>query len=559
MRDESMRRQQAALVALATSSAAKDGRMAELAPLATESVAALVAVARVSVWLLDAARTRLELLDLFEATARTHARDAVLEASEHPVYFVALHESRAVAAHDAWTDPRTCEFRDAYLRPLGIRSMLDATIRIAGEVVGVLCLEHVGELRHWTDDEIAFAAEVADQLAHALLNRARAEEAAQRERLQEQLVRAQRFEALGRLAGGIAHDFNNLLTVIVGHASLLLGEAGTHQDVLEILGAAERGGELTQQLLAFSRQQTLELHAIELGATLEAIERMLARLVGEDVELHLALASEPLLVRATEGLIQQIVANLVVNARDAMPAGGRIEVTLAGEQLTSSAPTLEPLPPGPYAVLRVRDTGSGIPPELREQVFEPFFTTKEPGKGTGLGLSTVYGIAQRCAGSIALHSEVGVGTELAVYLPRLDPQRVESDSRPALPEFPPPFGRGRVLVVVEDNAAVRRLVARALEQVGFVVHGLADAPAAIALLDVLPEPPSLVLSDVVMPAGGSLPLLAWLREHRPTLPIALMSGYVAPTSAAELASLPMLAKPFTTTHLYEHVRSVIGA
>jgi CheY-like chemotaxis protein len=257
--------------------------------------------------------------------------------------------------------------------------------------------------------------------------------------------------------------------------------------------------------------------------------------------------------------VQQIVANLVVNARDAMPAGGRIVVELSGELLTSSPPTLEPLPPGAYAVLRVRDCGSGISPELRERVFEPFFTTKEPGKGTGLGLSTVYGIAQRCAGSIALTSEVGVGTELAVYLPRLDVDTLAASPRASLPELPPPFGRGRVIVVVEDNTAVRRLVVRALEQVGFVVYGHADAHEAIARLDALPEPPSLVLSDVVMPAGGSLPLLAWLREHRPTLPLALMSGYVSPSSAAELDSLPMLAKPFTTTHLYEHVRAVIGA
>jgi signal transduction histidine kinase len=559
MRDESMRLQQAALVALATSSAARHGRMAELARLATAAVAAHVDVARVSVWLLDDARTRLELLDLFEVAGQIHGQGLVLEASDYPAYFDALRESRAVAAHDAWTDPRTCEFRDVYLSPLGIRAMLDATVRIVGEVVGVLCLEHVGAPRHWSDDEIAFAGEVADQLAHALLNRARAEEAEQRERLQEQLVRAQRFEALGRLAGGIAHDFNNLLTVIVGHASLLLGEAGGRQDVLEILGAAERGGELTQQLLAFSRQQTLELHAIELGATLESIERMLARMVGEDFELRLVRTGEPLFVRATEGLVQQVVANLVVNARDAMPEGGRIVVELSGEQLTSSPPTLEPLLPGSYAVLRVRDEGSGIPLELRERVFEPFFTTKEPGKGTGLGLSTVYGIAQRCAGSIALDSEIGIGTEIAVYLPRLDAHTIAADPRTSLPEFPPPFGRGRTIVVVEDNAAVRRLVVRALEQVGFVVQGLADAHEAIAQLDALAEPPSLVLSDVVMPAGGSLPLLAWLREHRPHLPLALMSGYVSPTSAAELESLPMLAKPFTTTHLYEHVRAVIGA
>jgi PAS domain S-box-containing protein len=420
-------RQQRALIALATTTAAADGALENVAALATELIAGAVDVARAGVWLLDQTRTKLRQIDLYVRSTGAHEQGAELPAVDYPAYFEAIRSGRVVDAHDALTDPRTNEFADAYLRPLGITSMLDAGIRFGSEVVGTVCLEHVGAPRTWQRHELEFAGEVADQLSLALHNRARLDASAREQLLQEQLLHAQKMDALGRLAGGIAHDFNNLLMIIGCSAELLemrLDDPTLRSSAQDIISATARAGELTEQLLAFSRQQPLQRYELDLTAAVANLERMLRRLITRGINLEFMIPDEAVKVCATEGLIQQVLANLIVNARDAVRKDvknpGMIEVTLEvvefDEQITDMP---EAVPPGRYASLCVADDGPGMTPEIKARVFEPFFTTKPAGQGTGLGLATVYSIARRCEGMVKLTSEPGKGCRVFVLLPVL--------------------------------------------------------------------------------------------------------------------------------------------
>jgi two-component system, cell cycle sensor histidine kinase and response regulator CckA len=401
-------RRQRCMVELATHPALVEGRLDELARIATERVAELLDVDRVGVWRFNAPAEQIELIDQFVRTSATHHHQLTLSASRYPVYFEALRAGRSIDAHDAITDPRTCEFADDYLRPLGIVAMIDAPIRVAGQVVGIVCLEHVGAPRRWRKHEVEFAGEVADQLSLALLHRARIDAQAEQEELRAQLYQSQKMDALGRMAGGIAHDFNNLLMAIGGNAELLaatLTDPELQRSASEIVDASVRAGELIAQLLRFARREPLELRVIDLGAVVRRLEAMLRRLIGQSLAFELEIVDEPLRVRASEALIQQILTNLVVNARDAAGESGHIRVEI---DATDSG----------HARLRVTDDGAGMSPETQAKAFEPFFTTKPTGHGTGLGLATVYSIVQRCEGSVDLDSELGRGTTVTVLLPR---------------------------------------------------------------------------------------------------------------------------------------------
>jgi PAS domain S-box-containing protein len=422
-------RQQRALVTLATAAAGK-GTIAEVAALATELLANAVEVERASVWLLNPARTHLELIDLYVRSTASHEQGIKLPAGDFPAYLSAMRSGRVIDAPDATIDPRTSEFTDSYLRPLGIVAVLDAAIRIGSEMVGTVCLEYVGAQHVWQGHEIEFAGEVADQLSLALHNRARSEAQAREQQLQEQLLHAQKMDALGRLAGGIAHDFNNLLMIIGGSAELLemqLEDPTVRSSAQDIVAASRRASELTEQLLSFSRQQPLARYNLDLCAVVGKLERMLRRLLGRGVNLEVVLPEEPTIVCATEGLVQQVLTNLVVNARDAVSQDrnkpGHIEVTVEVIGFTHEITDLaEPVPPGRYASICVADDGVGMSPEVRARVFEPFFTTKPAGQGTGLGLSTVYSIARRCNGMVKIASEPGHGSSVYVLLPIVDGQ-----------------------------------------------------------------------------------------------------------------------------------------
>jgi PAS domain S-box-containing protein len=371
----------------------------------------------------------------------------------------------------------------------------------------------------------------------------------QRARLEDQLRHSQKMEAVGRLAGGIAHDFNNLLTAISGYAHLVLDKlARNHRaraDVEEIRDAGERAATLTRQLLAFSRRQLLQPRVLDLRGVLADLQKMLRRIIGEDVRLTTRLGPEPARVHADRGQIEQVILNLAVNARDAMPGGGVLTLETMQVVLDAAyARTHLGVKPGRHVLLAVSDSGCGMAEEVRRRAFEPFFTTKEEGKGTGLGLSTVYGIVQQSGGTIWVYSEEGHGTTFKIYLPL-----VETEGEPTPPPPPAglePTGQGTILVV-EDEPAVRRLAARILRDRGYQVLEAEDPDAARELFARHGPEIDLVVTDVVMPGSLGPALVAELRASRPELPALYTSGYtegaVFEREVLEPGA-PFLQKPF---------------
>lgn len=381
----------------------------------------------------------------------------------------------------------------------------------------------------------------------------------ERRRLEGQLLQAQKMEAVGRLAGGIAHDFNNLLTVILGYGSNLLRrlEAGTSErtDVEEIVRAGNRAASLTRQLLAFGRRQVMQPRVVELEAIVLAMEGMLRRLIGEDVEMEVDLASQPWRVKADPAQIEQVVVNLAVNARDAMPRGGRLVVrtrNLTFGRFDPSRP--EGLPPGDSVVLEVEDSGTGISEAVRSHLFEPFFTTKEQGKGTGLGLATVYGIVRQSGGSVAVESEPGRGTLFRVFLPRTDEEAAADD--PPRPEASRADASSVSILVVEDEPQVREVAREVLAAAGYRVLTAANAEEGIETSERHDGPIHLLLSDVVMPGLSGPALAERLVGRRPELRVLLMSGHSEEMLASRgLAARgwAFLPKPWTPAALLEKV------
>jgi PAS domain S-box-containing protein len=382
-----------------------------------------------------------------------------------------------------------------------------------------------------------------------------------RERLEAQLRQAQKMEAIGQLAGGVAHDFNNLLTAILGYGELLKEESlspTSQTNVDEILRAGERAADLTRQLLTFSRRQILQPEILSLTGIVHGVAPMLRRLIGEHVELSLELNPAAGRVRADAGQIAQVVMNLVINARDAMPDGGRITIETADVEIDESYVKDHPeVQPGAYVMLAVSDTGHGIDDATRIRIFEPFFTTKERGGGTGLGLATVYGIVKRASGSIWLYSELGRGTTFKVYLPRTD---APATTRP---EAPVPVSRrgSETILVVEDEEGVRVLLTRLMQRAGYNVVAVADPPAARAQTADPGWNFDLLITDVVMPSGTGPDLFHELRATRPRLRVLFISGY-APGSLKHASQIPenaaFLQKPFAARALLQKVQDVLG-
>ena len=380
-------------------------------------------------------------------------------------------------------------------------------------------------------------------------------------RLERQLRQAQKMEALGRFAGGVAHDFNNLLTAIQGYASLLLMDLGPidprREDLEEIRKASERAAALTRQILAFSRGPAGEPEPADLNAVITDLERMLPRLIGEDVTLVTALEPSLRLVHADPRQLEQVIMNLVVNARDAMPEGGRLTLETANERVADDDPRAGPdLPPGWYVVLTVSDTGSGIPPEIQASIFDPFFTTKEPGRGTGLGLSTVYGIVKQAGGHIEVESAPTEGAVFRIYLPELAAAPLRRTVRAVEPG---PRGDETILLV-EDEEAVRVFASKALEKQGYTVLEARHGRDALLRLTEHAGPVELLITDMVMPEMGGSELARRLADERPELRVLYMSGYAdgeAPLRGLG-AGAAYLQKPFTSDVLARKVREVLG-
>ncbi len=382
-----------------------------------------------------------------------------------------------------------------------------------------------------------------------------------RKRLLEQLTQAQKMEAVGRLAGGIAHDFNNVLTAILGTGELLLADLPTHDphrsDIEEILQAANRAAALTRQLLAFSRRQVLQPKVVDLNALMQNLERMLRRLIGEDVELVTVLAPEIGRVRADPSQLEQVLLNLCVNARDAMPHGGRLVIETANVSLApDTTPEGVPIVPGDYVMVVVTDTGVGMDAETRAHLFEPFFTTKAIGQGTGLGLAMVYGVVKQSGGYITVTSQPEQGACFRIYLPRVASTAEAAAETPA----PVPAGGGETVLLVEDEPSVRRLNRRALETAGYTVLEAADGAEAVTLAAGFEAPIHLLLTDVVMPGLNGLDLAKRLKAHRPSLQVVYTSGYPDTAHTADAGiedDAPFLQKPYSADALTRKVREVL--
>jgi len=382
-----------------------------------------------------------------------------------------------------------------------------------------------------------------------------------RKSLEAQFRQAQKMEAVGLLAGGVAHDFNNLLTAILGYSTFVIDTFGPQDrrraDMEEVLKAGQRAAVLTRQLLAFSRKQVLQPTSVDLNALVMGIRQMLARLIGETVDLVPILAPDLGTVRADPGQLEQVLMNLVLNARDAMPSGGRLAVETANVELDQSFMLDVTIHPGSYVLLAVSDNGIGMNEATRQRLFEPFFTTKEHGKGTGLGLATVYGIVKQTGGYIWVYSEPGKGATFKIYLPRVSGDGKVPDS--VVVEEEMPAGTETVLVV-EDEEAVRLLTRRILERAGYRVFDAANAEQAEALFERHGTVFNLLVTDVIMPGASGPRLFERLARQRPDLKVLYVSGYTGDTIVhqGELApGVEFLRKPFTADALNRRVREVL--
>ncbi len=455
--------------------------------------------------------------------------------------------------------PEATAERD-WLATQGIQSLLVVPMIANQALVGFVGFEAVRAPRVWPSEDQVQLRLVGELFASAV-SRKRADDALRRS--EAQLRHSQKMEAVGRLAGGVAHDFNNLLTVIHGYSNLLLQRL-SHDETLrrysrEIKEASERAASLTQQLLAFSRRQMLEPRVLNVNETVAAMDSMLRRLIGEHIDLVTILGEGLGLIKADSSQIEQIVMNLAINARDAMPDGGRLTIETANVQLDQAYTSRHlGVHPGPYVMLAVTDTGHGMDAETKERIFEPFFTTKEQGKGTGLGLATVYGIVKQSGGTIWVYSELGRGTTFKIYFPRVV-DILETPRLAPRSEGPPARGTETILLV-EDEEAVRRLAREALEGAGYLVLEARHGAEALAVSDRHPGPIHLLVTDVVMPRMSGRVLAGQLRLRRPETKVLYMSGYTDNAIVHQGVldeGTAFLPKPFSPDGLLRKVREVL--
>ena len=513
------------------------------------------------------------------AIERKEAQEAVRESEER---YRLLFERNLAGVYRVTLTGRILECNDAFAHIFGYRTsadLLDRDIRTLYPVAdhrrefvdrllrdrNLVNYEMRGQRRDgtivWTLENAAL---LADERAQDVIVEGTVTDITDRKLLEEQLRQSQKMEAIGQLAGGIAHDFNNLLTSVLGYSNLALNRLSPHEpireEIEEIQKAGDRAANLTRQLLAFSRKQLFEPVVLDVNARIVESTRMLSRLIGERIRLVTELDPSLGSVRADPGQIEQVLVNLVVNARDAMPEGGTLTIRTQNADVDAvSARRHFGAAPGEYVVLTVADTGTGIDAETQKRIFEPFFTTKEKPLGTGLGLATVYGIVRQTKGQIFVASEPGRGATFAIYLPRLDAVPRADIAAPALPR---PSRGTETILLVEDEGPVRELTRRCLEQRGYAVLPAANAEEALDLVAEHRGHLDLLLTDVVMPGASGPDLARRLTAERPGLQVLFVSGYPddSPGSAELIeAGSAFLQKPFTADTLARKVRDLLDA
>ena len=491
-----------------------------------------------------------------EASARAATETqwrSVFESSPHPKWVYAANDGRILAVNPA------------ALKGYGYTQREFLALRHADLLAPLPGVDELGIEHHRIKTGQLIDVEVATtdltfegQAARSVV----AQNVTERNQLEARFRQAQKMQAIGRLAGGVAHDFNNFLTAIGAYAELVretfTPEDQRAKDMEEILRAAAQANRLTRQLLAFSRQQVVQPTVLDVDSAVHAMGEMLRRLIPEDIELTVSLKSAHVRVRIDPGHLEQVLMNLVVNARDAMPKGGTLSVTTSREVLDEGSARLHGLDAaGEFAVLTVTDDGMGMSEEVQARVFEPFFTTKEAGHGTGLGLATVYGILTQAGGRITLYSEVGNGSIFRIYLPVV---KEDATLEPSARRLSPDLKGTETILLVEDEASVRAAAQEALRRQGYQVLPAANAAEALALVAQHAGKIDLVVSDVVMPKMDGPTLIGMLRKERPELKALLMSGYTGGALARideHGYDLPFLEKPFTVLALAKKVREVL--
>jgi len=504
----------------------------------------------------DRKRVEIELRKLSEAVAQASSPIMITDAAGNIEYVNhAFSTTTGFAADEVWgKNPRF--LRSGEMDPSVYRELWERIT--SGETwQGELCnRKKSGEL-FWETTVISPVRDAEGRITHFMST---ALDVTRRRELEQQLTQAQKMEAVGRLAGGVAHDFNNVLSVITGYSELALrklsDDAPVRRHLEEILKAAERAATLTRQLLAFSRKQVLRPVVLDLGAVVAEVQKMLRRLIGEDIDL--VATPEPGLgkVLADPGQIEQVLMNLAVNARDAMPNGGTLTLRTADCEVDEAASRRLPgFRAGRYVTVTVSDTGQGIPERIRGRIFEPFFTTKEAGKGTGLGLATVYGIVKQSDGFIYVDSEVGVGTTFTIYLPRVE----RKASRPARAAATAAAGGPETILLAEDDPSLREITKEMLEASGYTVIAAASGQEALRLASEHGAV-ALLVTDVIMSGMSGRELAADLERTLPRLPVLYVSGYTAdvigPKGLLE-PGISLLPKPYTAEALLGKVREIL--
>lgn len=503
----------------------------------------------------------------------------VLQFRDYGSYIDDLARGITVAFADAREDPRTQGNAHA-LEAISARAVLNMPLREQGNFVGLLYLNH-SQPRVWTDDEVDFVREVGDRLRSVLgrreaqialqafaasLERQVEERAAELEAAKEQLRQSQKLEAVGQLTGGLAHDFNNLLGSITGALELLRRRGGANltPDMERYIGmaqgAAKRAASLTHRLLAFSRRQTLEPKTLALNQLVRGMEELLRRTVGPEIHVEVIAAPGLWNVHVDAGQLESALLNLCINARDAMPEGGRMVIETGNRTLDARAAQAADLTPGSYVSLCVRDNGTGMPPEVAARAFDPFFTTKPLGMGTGLGLSMVYGFAKQSGGRVSIESTVGVGTTVCIDLPRSErmPEQAPPEQRPAAP---PRADQGQTVLVVDDEASLRMLIVEVMQDLGYATLEAGDGTEAMHWLR-SDRPIDLLITDVGLPGGMNGRQVAdAARSQRPGLKVLFVTGYAQ--SALDASHLEpgmhVMTKPFGMDALARRAKEVIEA
>ncbi len=549
MTDDALRRHHRAVHALAVMD---HGDLPVAIATTVRLVAEALGVARAGVWVYDRDHTAIQCRGLMHQGIYS-IDPLVLDGASHPRYFAALRTQRTIVSDDACGDPRTREFRDGYLQPLGITAMIDAGITVAGEAIGVICAEQVGAPRRWSEDEAELMTAAAAMLAIAFtLERQRS--------LEDQLRQSQKMELLGHLAGGIAHDVNDMLNVVLGEAELLedfAPQGVLREGITAIRDSARTGAGLTHKLLSFARQRPVSIAPVDVNAVLIDFEGLARRAAGEAVSVVVRHAERPIHVLGDEPLLQQMLLNLVVNARQAMPDGGTLVLSVEQAPPDTIAPDVSSGSAKGYARITVADSGVGMTKETAARIWEPFFTTRE--LGSGLGLAIVHGAIRQMRGFATVHSDPGKGTTFQVHLPLLEALH----PAPAVRTVATSIAASAHLLLAEDEPDVRRVLATTLRRAGYQVTEAKDGEQALALFTRHPSAYDLLVSDVVMPVMDGPTAFERMQAIRPGLSAVFLSGYAPEPHrldrlAADGSALIQLGKPIERARLLGAISELLA-